>query len=637
MKSKIHEYRKEYKNMSKGIYIAFSFVIAFGSLSAQNAATKKADKLYSRYEYVDAAAEYLKLVENGKSDNYVYKQLADTYYNMFNTTEATKWYARATENEQDAETYYRYAQMLKANGKYEDANKQMQKFASLAPNDQRAKTFKANPNYVPKLLDKLKAYDVKSLEISSDKSDFGAVLYDNQLYFTSARNGSRKEYGWNEEPYLDIYRADYNIDGTITNATTVSELNSKYHDGPITISTDGTTAYFASDSFREASFEKDKKNKLKLGKNNLFVSTKDNGKWGKVISLPFNSSEYSTSNPCLSRDGKTLYFSSNMPGSIGGVDIWKVAVNQDGTFGTPENLGNKVNTEGNESFPFIADDNTTLFYSSSGKPGLGGLDVFQIDLAKGTEAVNIGKPVNTEKDDFAFTFNKAKNLGFFSSNRNGNDDIFSATPVCGVEVLTIVTNAKTGELLTNASVSIVDDKKNVIATKTTNEKGEVSYEVECNKSYSIQASKEGFESNTFIVSNTKGGQTKVDAAIQPIDVIVTETEIVLNPIFFEYNKSNITQEGAFELDKLVQVMKSNDKLVIMAKSHTDNRGSDVYNLNLSDRRAKSTRQYIISKGIDASRISAKGMGETEPKADCKENCTEEQHAQNRRSEFLIVK
>lgn len=621
----------------KRIYIAFSFVIAFGSLSAQNAATKKADKLFSRYEYVDAAAEYLKLVENGKSDNYVYKQLADTYFNMFNTAEAAKWYAKATEKDQDAETYYRYAQMLKANGKYEEANKQMQKFASLAPNDQRAKTFKANPNYVPKLLDKMKAYDVKSSEISSDKSDFGAVLYDNQLYFTSARNGSRKEYGWNEEPFLDIYRADYNIDGTITNATTVSELNSKYHDGPVTISTDGTTAYFSSDSFRESSFEKDKKNKLKLGKNNLFVSTKDNGKWGKVISLPFNSSEYSTSNPSLSRDGKTLYFSSNMPGSLGGVDIWKVAVNQDGTFGTPENLGPKVNTEGNESFPFIADDNNTLFYSSSGKPGLGGLDVFQIDLSKGGEAVNVGTPVNTEKDDFAFSFNKAKNIGFFSSNRNGNDDIFLATPVCGVEVLTVVTNAKTGELLANSSVSIVDDKKNVIATKATNEKGEVVYEVECNKSYSIQASKDGFESNTFSVSNTKGGQTKVDAALQPIDVIVTETEIVLNPIYFEYDKSNITQEGAFELDKLVQVMKSNDKLVIMAKSHTDNRGSDVYNLNLSDRRAKSTRQYIISKGIAASRISAKGMGETEPKVDCKETCTEEQHAQNRRSEFLIVK
>ncbi|WP_309642272.1 OmpA family protein [Flavobacterium sp.] len=621
----------------KKIYIAFSFVMAISSLSAQNAATKKADKLFNRYEYVAAAEEYLKLVDKGKSDTYVYKQLADTYFNMFNTAEAAKWYAKATETSQDAETYYRYAQMLKANGKYEESNKQMQKFASLAPNDQRAKTFKENPNYVPKLLDKQKSYDVKSLEISSDKSDFGAVLYDNQLYFTSARNGSRKEYGWNEEPYLDIYKADYNIDGTITNATTVSELNSKYHDGPITISADGNTVYFASDSFRESSFEKDKKNNLKLGRNNLYVATKDNGKWGKAISLAFNSKDYSTSNPSLSRDGKTLYFSSDMPASLGGVDIWKVAVNADGSVGTPENLGAKVNTEGNESFPFIADDNNTLFFASSGKQGLGGLDVFQIDLSKGTPATNVGKPVNTEKDDFGFTFNKAKNLGFFASNRNGNDDIFSATPICGVEVLTIVTNAKTGAILANASVSIVDEKKNVIATKTTNEKGEVSYDVECEKSYSIQASKDGFEGNTFAVNKTKGGQTKIDAALQPIDVIVTETEIVLNPIYFEYNKSNITQEGAFELDKLVQVMKNNDKLVILAKSHTDNRGSDVYNLNLSDRRAKATRQYILSKGIAANRISAKGMGEIEPKVDCKEACTEEQYAQNRRSEFLIVK
>jgi outer membrane protein OmpA-like peptidoglycan-associated protein/tetratricopeptide (TPR) repeat protein len=621
----------------KNLYIVMSFVIVSASLSAQNKDTKKADKLFSRYEYVTAAQEYLKLVDKGKSDAYVYKQLADTYFNMFNTVEAAKWYAKATETTQDAETYYRYAQMLKANGKYEEANKQMQKFANLAPNDQRAKTFKENPNYIPRLLDKKKLFDVKSLDISSDKSDFGAVLYDNELYFTSARNAARKDYGWNKEPFLDLYKADYNIDGTITNARTISELNSKYHDGPITISTDGNTAYYASDSFRESSFEKDKKNKLKLGRNNLYVVTKENGKWAKSISLPFNSNEYSTSNPSLSRDGKTLYFSSDMPGSIGGVDIWKVAVNTDGSFGKPENLGPKVNTEGNESFPFIADDNSTLYFASSGKPGLGGLDVYQIDLSKGTEASNIGKPVNTEKDDFSFTFNKAKNLGFFSSNRNGNDDIFSATPVCGVDVLTIVTDAKTGVVLANAKVSIVDDKKNVIATESSNAKGEVSYRVDCEKEYSIQASKDGYESNTFAVAKSKGGQTKVAAALQPIDVIVTETEIVLNPIYFEFDKSNITQAGAFELDKLVQVMKNNDKLVIMAKSHTDNRGSDAYNLSLSDRRAKATVQYVISKGIAANRISGKGFGETEPKVDCKETCTEEQYAQNRRSEFLIVK
>ncbi|MCA6421470.1 MAG: OmpA family protein [Flavobacterium sp.] len=620
----------------KNLYITLSFVALSITVSAQNAATKTADKLYNRLEYVDAAKEYLKLVEKDKADGYVHKQLADTYYNMFNTTEAVKWYARATETPQDSETYYRYAQMLKANGKYEEANKQMQKFASAAPNDDRAKAFKANPNYIPTLLDKTKRYNVNLLDVSSDKSDFGAVLYDTSLYFTSARNTARKSYGWTDEPFLDIYRADYNADGTITNVIGVSTINSKYHDGSLTMSTDGNTVYFTSDSFRESSFEKDKANKLKLGRNNLFKATKNGDSWGDITSLPFNSKEFSTSNPSLSRDGKTLYFSSDRPGSIGGVDIWKVAVNADGTYGEPQNLGNKVNTEGNESFPFIADDNKTLYFASSGRPGLGGLDVFQIDLTSG-EASNLGKPVNSEKDDFAFTFNESKKVGFVSSNRNGNDDIFGAIPVCSVDVLTVVTDAKTGAILTNATVSILDDKRNVIATEMSNAKGEVKYKVECDKPYVVQASKDGYEGNTFAVNKSKGPTVKIDADIQPIDVIVTETEIVLKPIFFEYDKSNITQEGAFELDKLVQVMKNNEKMVVMAKSHTDNRGSDKYNLSLSDRRAKSTVQYIISKGIDASRISGKGMGELEPKVDCGKDCTEEQHAQNRRSEFLIVK
>lgn len=620
----------------KNLYIVLSFGLMSISLVAQNKDTKAADKLYSRYEYVDAAKEYQKLVDNGKGDAYVYKQLADTYYNMFNTAEATTWYAKATETTQDAETYFRYAQMLKSSGKYEEANKQMAKFASMAPNDNRAKAFKENPNYVPKLVGKTPGYTAKSLEVSSDKSDFGAVLYGNDLYFTSARNAARKNYGWNEEPFLDIYKATLGDSGTFSEATTVSSLNSSFHDGPVTISADGNTAYFTSDSFREGSFERDKKNKLKLGKNNIYKATKDGNGWGNIKSLSFNSKEYSTSNPSLSRDGKTLYFSSDMPNSLGGVDIWKVAVNEDGTYGAPENLGSKVNTEGNESFPFIADDNKTLFFASSGRQGLGGYDIYQIDLSNGSDAQNLGKPINTEKDDFAFTFNKAKNQGFFSTNRNGNDDIFSATPICSVDVLTTVTNAKTGAMLAGSKVAILDDKNNIIATETSNGNGEVKFKVECDKAYTIQASKDGFEGNTFPVAKTKGGEAKITAALQPIDVIVTPTEIILKPIFFEYNKSNITQEGAFELDKLVQVMKNNDEIVIMAKAHTDSRGTDKYNLDLSDRRAKSTVQYIISKGISASRISGKGYGESEPKVPC-EPCTEEEYSQNRRSEFLIVK
>ena len=539
----------------KNLYIVLSFLAVSYTISAQNKDTKTADKLYNRYEYVDAAKEYLKIVENGKADTYVYKQLADTYYNMFNTSEAAKWYAKATETNQDAETYYRYAQMLKAEGKYEESNKQMQKFATAAPSDSRAIAFKQNPNYVPRLLDKTKLFNVNPSDISSDKSDFGAVLYDNSVYFASARNGARKTYGWTDEPYLDIYRADYDSDGKVTNAVPVRDLNSKWHDGPITISADGNTAYFASESFKEKESQKDKKANAKFSQVYLFKATKTGDKWGNIVEVPFNDKTFSNSNPSLSRDGKTLYFSSNRTGSIGGTDIWKVTISEDGTYSDPQNLGNKVNTEGNESFPFIADDNKTLYFASSGKQGLGGLDVYQIDLSNGSDASNLGKPVNTEKDDFAFTFNGIKGAGFLSSNRNGNDDIFAVSPICGVDVLIVVTNAKTGEILANSSVSILDDKKNIIATEMSNSKGEVKYRVECDKPYVVQASKDGFEGNTFAVAKSKGPSAKVDAALQPIDVIITPTEIVLKPIYFEFNKSNITQEGAFELDKLVQVMK----------------------------------------------------------------------------------
>lgn len=621
----------------KKLYIILSLALVSTSLCAQTTATKKADKLFNQYKYVAATEEYLKLVDNGKADSYVYKQLADSYYNIFNTAEAVKWYAKATESNQDAETYYRYAQMLKGNSKYAEANAQMKKFASLAPNDQRAKTFLENPNYTAQLLDKAKLFDVKILDINSEKSDFGAILYDNTLYFSSARNAARKVYGWNKEPFLDIYKADYNTDGTLTNPTTVDALNSKYHDGSVTVSADGNTLYFSSDSFREASFQKNKSANLKQGRNNLYKATKEGDSWASITALPFNSAAYSISNPSLSRDGKTLYFSSDMPGSIGGVDIWKVKVNTDGSFGQPENLGTKINTEGTESFPFISDDNTTLYYASSGKPGLGGLDIFKADLAKGTEALNLGKPVNTEKDDFAFSFNKDKKIGFLSSNRNGNDDIFGATPLCGVQLLALVTDAKTSAILSNATVAIVDETSNVIATEQSNEKGEVRYAIACDKAYVIKASKEGYESNTFAVAKSDEPQTTVNAALNPIEAIVTDTEVLLQPIYFDFDKHEITQAAATELDKLVQVMKSNDKLIILAKSHTDYRGSDAYNLALSDRRAKATAQYIISKGIAANRITGKGYGRTEPKVDCKDNCSQEQHAQNRRSEFLIVK
>lgn len=620
----------------KNLYITLGFMLAAGSVMAQSDATKDADKLFARLEYVDAAEEYLKL---DKKDPYVQAQLAESYYNMYNTKEAVKWYAEVVKKNQDAETYYKYAQMLKAEGKYEEANAQMQKFASLAPSDTRAVEFKKDPNYLPKLRNQAKLFDEKVLDINDKKyGSFGGVLAsDNVFYFTSARNTARKKYGVNEEPYLDIYQSTYNANGTFSEPVPATDLNSRWHDGPVALSADGKTMYFTSESFLEKEYVKDKSKKIKQGQLYLYKATKvGDNKWDEIVELPFNDKKWSTGSPSISKDGKWLYFASDREGSIGGsADIWKVEIKGKNQYGQPVNLGPKVNTAGKENFPFIA-DNDKLYFSSDGWKGFGSLDVFVADLKKGGEPQNLGAPVNTNKDDFAFTFNQDKKLGYFSSNREGFDKIYEAKPLCAVEALVVVTDLVTGKVISGARVSILDDKGNVIETRTAAADGTVDYGVDCDRAYTIQASAEGYEGNAFPIEKTPGGEVKVDAKLKPIEVTPEQTEITLNEIFFEFNKSNITKQAAFELDKAIETMKKYPELVVMVKAHTDSRGSDQYNMSLSNRRAKSTVQYIISKGIAKNRISGQGYGESEPKVQCTE-CTEEQHAQNRRSEFLIVK
>lgn len=606
---------------------------------AQNKDTETADKLYARLEYVDAADAYLKLAEKGKGDAYVYRQLAESYYNVYNSKEAVKWYAKAVETPQDAETYYKYAQMLRSEGRYEEANRQMQTFASMEPNDQRAILFKQDPNYLPRLRSQEKLFDEKLMEINDPKySSFGAVLTnDNTLYFTSSRNTARKNYGWNEQPYLDIYTATYNANGTFSEPVPLAQLNTRWHDGPVAVSADGNTMYFASESFKERKqFERDRENNLKRGQVFLYRATREGGKWGNIQLLPFNDKKWSTGNPALSPDGKTLYFTSDREGTLGKGDIWKVEIKEGNAYGEPQNLGPKVNTDGSENFPYITSDNK-LYFSSDGRKGFGGLDVYMMDLNRGTEAMNVGAPVNTSKDDFSFSLNTGKNLGFFASNRTGVDQLYTAIPVCGVEAIVMVRDAKTGRALANAKVAILDDKGNVIETRATAEDGSVAYNIDCERAYTIQASAEGYENNTFPVAKTKGGTVTVNADLNEIEKIITEAEVVLNDVYFEFDKSNITREGAFELDKLIEAMKKEPAMVIMVKGHTDSRGSEQYNMNLSNRRARSAVQYVISRGIDRSRISGQGYGESEPKVACGDNCTEEQHAQNRRTEFLIVK
>jgi tetratricopeptide (TPR) repeat protein len=188
-------------------------------LTAQNNDTKKADKQFARFEFVKASESYNKLIEKGKADAYVYGQLAECYYNIFNTVEAEKWYAKALESTSDPEMIYKYSEMLKANGKYDESNKQMEKFASMRPSDDRATAFRKNPNYLPKILEQGKKFNVQNADFNSEQSDFGGTVNNGKLYIASSRNDNRKTYGWNQEPFLDIFSLSKNSDGSYQAAT----------------------------------------------------------------------------------------------------------------------------------------------------------------------------------------------------------------------------------------------------------------------------------------------------------------------------------------------------------------------------------------------------------------------------------
>ncbi|WP_179339150.1 OmpA family protein [Winogradskyella ludwigii] len=629
---------KNYKTL-----LLITLMSSFG-LTAQNKDTKKADKQFAQYEFIKAIESYNKLIANGNSDAYVYGQLAESYYNVFNTEEAEHWYAKALEISEKPEMIYKYSQMLKANGKYEVSNQQMEKFASMRPADHRSVAFRKNPNYIPKILEQGKKFNVQNVDFNSEQSDFGGIINDGKLYITSGRNDSRKTYGWNDQPFLDIYTITKNTDETYQEAVLANnKINTRFHEGLVSFSPDGKTMYFSRESYFEKDFQKDSLSRTKFSQLYLFKATKLDSDWNTIEALAVNSENYSVKNPAVSSDGKTLYFASNKPGGFGQFDIYKAPINTDGTLGEAENLGQKVNTEGQEMFPYVSSNNT-LYFSSNGHLGLGGLDVFYTKVIddKIAPVRNVGIPINSNADDFAFSIDEESDEGFVSSNREGgkgSDDIYTfkkLQPLCDVLISATVLDDKTLEPISGASVSLFDAEGNKVVSKTTNGEGVAEFIVECEEDTELEVVIEGFDSKKVEVKGSNEEENNVQISLDPIEKLIADQVINLAPIFFEFDKSNITAQAAFELDKLVQIMNKYPEMVIKATSHTDNRGTEVYNNALSNSRAKTTVQYVISKGIDESRITGEGKGETEPKVDCTNGCTSAQHAENRRSEFIIV-
>ena len=617
-------------------------LISFSNLVAQNNSTKKADRLFDRFEFVKAAEEYLKLANDEANDYYVISRLADSYYNIFDTKNAEKWFEKIVE-ENDIEIIYKYTQMLKANGKYKESNIWMTKFSEMKPYDSRAVAFRNTPNYIDKIVEKGKKFNIQNLSINSEYSDFGSTMFNNKLYFISSEEPGflEKPYSWSNEGFLNIYSSYINENGSYLERVEFDDLNSKYHEGVITFMTDGNTAYFTRESYFEKEYEKSEDSKTKYSQLYIYRASKQNGKWSSIESLKINDQNYSNKNPMIGPKGEYLYFSSNMPGGYGQYDIYKAKINEDGSIGDPLNLGQKINTEGQEGFPFMSEDKI-IYFSSDGHLGLGGLDVFyskNIDT-KWSNVRNVGIPVNSGADDFAFMINGDD--GYISSNRPGGvgkDDIYAIKkimPLCDILFTTNIIDSKTKESISSATTSISDNTGIIDNTKITSEKGLAEFMLECEDEIQLMVSKTGYESKMLDLKFSDIDPPVLDVYLNPIEEIIVEEKIILNPIYFDFDKSNITNKAAFELDKLVAIMEKYPDMIIKAESHTDSRGPASYNKGLSDRRAKSTAQYVISKGISEERISGVGKGEEEPNVDCSQGCSKEEHAQNRRSEFIIV-
>ncbi len=653
--------------MKKLLTLIIITLFSFSNLFGQNRSTKKADKLFDRFEYVKAAKEYLKIANDG-ADNYVIGRLADCYYNIFSTREAEKWYSKIINEDPDVEVIFRYSQMLKANGKYKESNIWMSKFAEMKPYDTRAISFRNTPNYIDKIIEKGKRFNLQNLEdVNTISSDYGAFTFDNNLYLTSGRkqkgrqNKKYNNYTEDEEYVLDVYKYDV-INKVYLNEIPFDDINTKYHEGIIAFSSSGDTMYFARETYYSKSFYKDSivKNgstKKQVSVINLYRATrctkkeitwKNNGNcnfndgWD-IKKLEFNSAFFSIKNPALSCDGKTLYYSSDMPGGFGNYDIYKSELKEDGTIGSPVNLGQKINTEEQEVFPHMCCDNT-LYFSSNGHLGLGGLDVFyskNIDN-KWSNVRNVGIPVNSNSDDFAFKMDEECTNGFISSNRPGgvgSDDIYAIKkikPLCDLLLESIVVDSETNLPISSAVTSVADGTGIINSTKETNKEGLVEFIFECQDEIQFMVSKEGYESKMIDIKLLDIEPPLLRVKLDPIDELIVEEKIELNPIYFEFDKSNITNQAAFELDKLVAIMKKYPQMVIIAESHTDSRGPASYNKLLSERRAKSTAQYVISKGINENRITGIGKGEEDPEIDCSNGCAKEEYAKNRRSEFIIV-
>ena len=647
--------------MKKIIYTTLVFIISMNNY-AQKTKEAKADKLYDKYAYVDAIKTYERLYEKGYKSVDMLQKLGDSYYFKADLDNSAKYYTELFNLTQDLEPeyYYRYAQSLKAIKDYKKADAMLAKFNERSGNDTRGKLAANQKDYLAQIKKNSGRYTIENAGINSDKSDYGSSFYNNKVIFASARDTAgigKRKHSWTGESFTNLYSVDMGEGGSLSGPNRFGKkLNSKFHESTPAFTKDGKTVYFTRNNFLNGKRGKDS-DKTTLLK--IYKATLNGDTWTEVTELPFNSDQYNVAHPALSSDEKTLYFASNMPGTVGQSDLFKVAINSDGTFGTPVNLGKTINTEGRETFPMITVENE-LYFASDGHPGLGGLDIFvakQQTDGSYKEVQNVGEPLNSSKDDFGFLINTTTRFGYVTSNRDGgqgSDDIyrFQETKKLECEQLLagVVTDQATGKPLANAKVTLEDQNHKLIKELITDAEGKFDFgKVACGSKYYLITQKPEYTTKeTATITAEESGKTFVPVALEtkelPVKVGDNLADVFkIKIIYFDLDKSFIRPDAALELAKILDVLEQNPTMEIDVRSHTDCRQTAKYNMALSDRRAKSTIAWLVSKGIDKSRITGRGYGESQLVNNCgceptnQSDCSEDQHQANRRSEFIITK
>ena len=626
-------------------------------VQGQGSKVKKADEEFEAYAYIDAREIYLKVVENGYESAQIYKKLGDTYYFNGEYGDAAKWYKKLLDKypaQLEPEYYYRAAQTFKSIGEYYLSKKMMGEYASRSSTTALANNFMNGYPALDSLVgNESSGFKVVNVTDGMTSSDFGPSFYQDKLVYASASKNTEgsKIHDWTGLKYLDLYEAELDESFNLTNPVPLKgDINTPYHESTAAFTKDGNTVYFTRNNYINGKKKINKQREITL---KIYKAEKNaKGFWTNIKELPFNNDAYSVAHPALSPDEKRLYFSSNMKGTYGESDLWFVDIDANGSFGKPQNLGPEINTEARETFPFLSKGNN-LYFASDGHLGMGGLDIFVISLDPDgpyQKVTNLKRPINSNNDDFGLIIDEEKQMGFLSSNRNGDagsasDDIYRFEQACAVQTLQgIISDAKTNAPLQGAQVTLLDENNNLVEQTVSDSNGAYVFSniLDCHKRYGIRAELADMEydptEKTVLVSGNDSTM-EVNLELTPPECAINDLGCRLNlePIYFDYGKYNIRKDAEVELAKILEALKKYPQLKIHIESHTDSRSGDLFNLRLSEKRAWVTLEWFVKRGIDRKRLTSKGYGETKLLNHCANGirCSEAEHQRNRRSMFII--